>query len=219
MPEAVIFDMDGVLVDSEPIWQDVELPVFQRLGVPLTREMCTQTMGFRVNEAVAHWYERYPWSGPTVDEVAHEIVDGVIDAINERGEPMAGVDEAVAFLQREGLRLAIASSSFYRVIDAVLERLGLADAFEVVHSAEDEANGKPHPAVYLTAAAKLSVQPSACVAIEDSPNGVDSATRAGMTCVAIPEPGTESDPRFDAADVVLASLAELPDRWAAVAAL
>ncbi len=219
MPEAVIFDMDGVLIDSEPIWQDVELELLGGLGVPLTREMCSETMGFRVNEAVGHWHERYPWAGPTVDEVVDDLVDGVISAIGARGEPKAGVHEAIAFLRDADLRLAIASSSYYRVIDAVLTRCGLADVFEVVHSAEDEANGKPDPAVYRTAAAKLGVTPEVCIAIEDSPNGVLSATRAGMTCIAIPEPGTEADPRFAEADLVLPSLVVLPERWASVAAL
>jgi sugar-phosphatase len=217
--EAVIFDMDGVLIDSEPIWQDVEIDVLGRLGVPLTREMCTQTMGFRVGEAMAHWYERHPWDGPSVDEVADQVIAGVVAAIGERGEPMPGVSEAIAFLQHAGLRLAIASSSYYRVIDAVLKRCGLTDAFEVVHSAEHEARGKPDPAVYLTAATKLGVPPAACVAIEDSPNGVVSATRAGMTCVAIPVTSVAADPRFADADVLLTSLAELPGCWAAVAAL
>jgi sugar-phosphatase len=219
VPEAVIFDMDGVLVDSEPIWQDVELDVLGRLGVPLTREMCAQTMGFRVEESVAYWYERHPWTGPTVDAVAGELVDGVIAAIGERAEPIAGVTDAIAFLEGAGLRLAIASSSYYRVIDAVLTRFDLAGHFEVVHSAQDEERGKPDPAVYRTAAAKLGVDPVACVAIEDSPNGVLSAKGAGMVCVAVPEPGTEHDARMAEADLVLPSLAVLSEHWATVAAL
>ena len=219
MLQAAIFDMDGVLVDSEPLWQDVEIDVLGRLGVPLTREKCAQTMGFRVTEAVAYWYERHPWSGPTVDEVADELVVGVIDAIGARSQPMAGVDEAIAFLRGEGLRLAIASSSYYRVIDAVVSRFGLERHFEIVHSAEDEARGKPHPAVYLTAAAKLGVDPEACVAIEDSPNGVASAKAAGMVCIAIPEPDVAAHPAMADADLVLRSLVELPGRWATVAAL
>ncbi|MDQ1374475.1 MAG: mannitol-/sugar-/sorbitol-6-/2-deoxyglucose-6-phosphatase [Actinomycetota bacterium] len=219
MLAAVIFDMDGVLVDSEPIWQDVEVDVLGRLGVPLTRDRCKETMGFRVNEAVAHWYERYAWTGPTVDDVAEEIVGGVIAAIAERGELKEGALEAVDFLQHRGVRLAIASSSYYRVIEAVLDRGGLAGRFEVVHSAEDEANGKPDPAVYLTAASKLGVDPALCVAIEDSPNGVLSAKRAGMDCVAVPDPGTETDPVFAEADLVLPSLTELPQHWAALTAL
>src|SRR4051812_20125143 len=147
--------MDGVLIDSEPIWQDVELDVLGGLGVPITRERCKETMGYRVNEAVAHWAERHPWAGPSVDEVAEEIVAGGIGAIGTRGQPKAGAVEALDSLGDQRVRLAIASSSYYRVIAAVLDRLDLAGRFEVVHSAEDERNGKPHPAVYLTAAAKL----------------------------------------------------------------
>ena len=217
MLDAVIFDMDGVLIDSEPIWQDVEIELLGDLGVPLTREMCTQTMGLRVNEAVAHWYERYPWTGPGVEDVAEQLIDGVIRAIAERGQAKEGVTEALAFLDRHGLRLAIASSSYYRVIEAVLARCDLEDRFEVVHSAEDEVNGKPHPAVYLGAAAKLGVVPTRCLAVEDSPNGVQSAKRAGMACIARPEPGTESDARFASADLVLTSLAHIEESWAAVA--
>jgi mannitol-1-/sugar-/sorbitol-6-/2-deoxyglucose-6-phosphatase len=217
VPEAVIFDMDGVLVDSEPIWQDVETRVLGALGVPLTPQLCTQTMGFRVNEAVQHWFDRYPWLGPSVDEVAEDVVAGVIAAIGERGQPLPGVLEAIALVEEAGMRLAIASSSYYRVIDAVLDRFALRDHFEVVHSAEDEAQGKPHPAVYLTAAAKLGVDPRACVAVEDSPNGVVSAVEAGMACIAVPEPGTESDPRVARADVVLASLTDFAEGWAKVA--
>ena len=220
VPDAVIFDMDGVLIDSEPIWQDVELDVLGRLGVPITRDRCKETMGFRVHETVAHWHAQYPWDGPDVDAVVEQIMAGVIDAIGQRGGPKAGAVEAVDFVASQGMRLAIASSSYYRVIDAVLTRLGLAGRFEVVHSAQDEEHGKPHPAVFLTAAAKLGVEPRRCVAIEDSPNGVLSAKRAGMACIAVPEPGTEDDPRYADADVVLASLARVPtEGWAAVAAL
>jgi sugar-phosphatase len=219
VPDAVIFDMDGVLIDSEPLWQDVEVAVLTRLGVPITRERCKETMGFRVNEAVGYWAERYPWSGPDVHEVAEEIVAGVVAAITERGAPMAGAAEALDFLADQPVRLAIASSSYYRVIEAVLERLDMADRFEVVHSAEDEANGKPDPAVYLTAAAKLTVEPARCIAIEDSPNGVESAKRAGMGCIAIPDAGIAADARFAQADAVLASLRELPGNWAAVVGL
>jgi sugar-phosphatase len=215
---AVIFDMDGVLIDSEPIWQDVETAVLGRLGVPLTREMCTQTMGLRVNEAMAHWFARHPWTGPTVDEVAEQVIAGVIATVAARGRLKDGVIEALDFLEGAGMRLAVASSSYYRVIDAVLARCGLADRFGVVHSAEEEANGKPHPAVFLTAAAKLGVEPAACAAVEDSPNGVLSAKRAGMVCIAVPDPAIEGHRAFAEADVVLSSLAELPGRWATVAA-
>lgn len=217
MLEAAIFDMDGLLIDSEPFWREVEMRVLGDLGVPLTSEMCKETMGFRVNEAVAHWRRAHPWDGPGDDEVADELVAGVIECIEREGRLMDGAVEAIDLVAGQGARLAIASSSLYRVIDAVVERFGLRDRFEVIHSAEDEELGKPDPAVYLTTAGKLGVRSAACVALEDSVNGVISAKAAGMACVAVPDPAAAADRRFDMADVVLGSLLELDvDIWGAL---
>src|SRR5688500_6212873 len=105
--------MDGVLIDSEPLWRDVEMSLLGGLGVPLTEEMCMQTMGFRVSETVAYWYARFPWSGPDVEEVTTALMRGVIDAIRRRGEPKDGTYAALDVASSAGLRLAIASSSYY----------------------------------------------------------------------------------------------------------
>jgi len=206
--DAVIFDLDGLLIDSEPIWRDVEQQVFNDLGVALTDELCRSTMGLPVNEVVAHWHERSPWAGHDLHAAEEAIVDGVIAAIRSCGSAMPGVDHALALAAGLGLRRGIASSSHEIVIDAALERLGLRDRFEVVVSAEHEPCGKPHPGVYLTAARLLGVDPEACVAIEDSPNGVLAAKAAGMRCVAVPEPGT-SRSALSSADAVLTSLSDL----------
>ena len=209
MLEAAIFDMDGLLIDSEPFWREVEIPVFRSLGVPLTEDMCAETMGLRVNEAVAHWRRSYPWNGPGDDAVADEIVAGVIGRIERDGVLMDGVIDTIDALATRGLRLAIASSSLYRVIDAVVDRFGLRRHFEVVHSAEDEERGKPDPAVYLTTAAKLGVAPTGCLALEDSVNGVLSAKAAGMRCIAVPDSTVQGDPRFEVADLTVTYLRDL----------
>ena len=209
MVEAAIFDMDGLLIDSEPFWREVEIPVFRGLGVPLTEEMCAETMGLRVNEVVAHWRRQYPWDGPDDGAVVEEIVSGVIHRIQNDGTLMDGVVETIDVLRARGLRLAIASSSLYRVIAAVLDRFDIKSAFEVVHSAEDEERGKPDPAVYQTAAAKIGVAPEACVALEDSVNGVLSAKAAGMTVIAVPDASVRGDTRFEAADITVTSLRDL----------
>lgn len=210
MIKAVIFDMDGVLIDSEPFWQESEIEAFSRVGLRLTREMCLQTMGLRIDEAVSYWHRRHPWEAArTPRELEDEIVNGVIERIVERGEVKEGVGHALAMFKSRGLRIALASSSAYRIIRAVVERFGLAGEFERIYSAEEEEYGKPHPGVYLTTARKLGVSPTECLAIEDSPNGVLAAKAARMKCLAVPEPLMRGDARIAIADLTLDSLADI----------
>ncbi|MBV8858033.1 MAG: hexitol phosphatase HxpB [Acidobacteria bacterium] len=211
MIEAVIFDMDGVLIDSEPFWQESEIEAFGRTGLRLTREMCMQTMGLRVDEVVEYWHRRHGWEGFAAGELEEAIVGGVERRILEKGEAMGGVEYALDFFRGRGVKVALASSSAYRLIRAVTERFRLADRFDCVYSAEEEEYGKPHPGVYLTTARRLGVKPSACLAIEDSFNGVLAAKAARMKCIAVPEEGARRDPRFAIADVVLGSLTEIDE--------
>jgi beta-phosphoglucomutase-like phosphatase (HAD superfamily) len=143
-------------------------------------------------------------------EVAGWITDQVIAYVMTEGRPMPGVTAAVALFGRYGLRLAIASSSPPRLIDAVCDRLGLAD-IEVRCSAMDEVRGKPAPDVYLTAARRLGIAAVSCLALEDSPNGIASAKAAGMRCVALPDPLLAADPRYRGVDLVLESLTRLDE--------
>jgi HAD superfamily hydrolase (TIGR01509 family) len=213
--EAVVFDMDGVLLDSEPIWRAVEREVFARVGIEVTEEDLMRTMGVRIADVVALWHRRHPWDEPSTAEIADAIVQGVADRIEQRGRLGDGAVEAIDLLGGRGLRLALASSSPMRLIRAVLSIGGLSDRFEVVLSAEAEEQGKPDPAIYLSAARELGVLPERCLAIEDSVAGVRAAKAAGMVCVAVPE-SVDVDAAGAGADLVLGSLTELDDRvWAA----
>ena len=212
MISAVIFDMDGVLIDSEPFWQESEIDAFGRAGLALTREMCMQTMGLRVDEVVEYWRRRRTFDDAPNGALEDAIVGGVVERILAKGEAKEGSAHALNFFRARGLRIALASSSAYRLIHAVTERLGLAGEFEVVYSAEEEAYGKPHPGVYLSTARRLGVAPAECAAIEDSFNGVLAAKAARMKCVAVPEPVQRRDPRFCIADAVLDSLADLNEK-------
>lgn len=204
MIAAVIFDMDGVLVDSEPLWRKAEVEVFGAEGLALTAEACKVTTGLRLDEVVRL---RLPRHSPAQRaQIEEAILARVIGLVSREGAPMKGAAQAVAFTRALGIPVALASSSPLRLIRATLERLGMSDAFVFVHSAESEPYGKPHPAVYLSTAARLGVPPEHCVAIEDSLRGLVSAKAASMTCIAVPE---ESDPRFALADLVLPSLAAL----------
>jgi len=208
MVAAVIFDMDGVLIDSEPLWREAERAVFAELGLVLSDADCQQTMGLRTDELVAYWYLRHPWQGRSQATVAGAINSRVARLIAERGTPLPGAAAAVRSARDAGLPAGLASSSSLELISIVICTLGLDGCFSVLCSAEDEERGKPDPAVYLTTARRLGVPPSGCVAVEDSVRGVQAAVAAGMRVVAVPAPGHFNDPAFDVAHLTLRSLEE-----------
>lgn len=203
---AILFDMDGLLIDSEPLWHEAEIYGFGLAGFYLTPEQCLETTGLRVDEVVEFRYAQQPWAAPDQEAIAAAIIERLVELVHAKGVLKPGVAEALDCARRSGARIALASSSHYVIIDAVVDTFGLRSAFEVIHSAEEETRGKPEPDVYLTAARKLSVDPAACVALEDSPNGVLAAKAAGMKCIAIPEPALRGDPRLARADAILGSL-------------
>jgi mannitol-1-/sugar-/sorbitol-6-/2-deoxyglucose-6-phosphatase len=216
--EAAIFDMDGLLIDSEPLWREVEIEIFGRLGVPLTVDLCLETKGMVVDEVTRHWHGRYRWEGPDPDDVAAEIVDAMAGVLAGGVVLKPGAVHALSSCRERGLDLAVASSSPKRLIEVVVDRLGLGSWFRVLHSAQEEAVGKPHPAVFLTTAALLGADPGRCVVFEDSPAGVRAAADAGMVCVAVPEDdGMRPDGGangFEPADLVMATLEDVDaDLW------
>jgi sugar-phosphatase len=212
---AVILDMDGLLIDTEPTWRAATFSVLAAHGVRLSDDDLLSTTGQPIEDLIPRWRRRAGPDGhraqPSDAEVADLITDQVVAHVLAEGQPMPGVTEAVALCTGLGLSLAIASSSPQRLIDAVCDRLGLG-GISVRCSATEEANGKPAPDVYLAAARRLGVSPASCVAIEDSPNGIASAKAAGMRCVAVPDPLLKADPGYHQADLVLPSLAMLDER-------
>jgi mannitol-1-/sugar-/sorbitol-6-/2-deoxyglucose-6-phosphatase len=208
---AVVLDMDGLLIDTEPVWRTAQKEVFAELGVELSEADLLEGTGVRVDEmAVALLSRRPPGAaGLNPAEIAGRITDAVVAYVRRDGVPMPGVPEAIALFRRSGLRLAIASSSPLRLIDAVCDRLGL--DIDIRCSALDEPHGKPAPDVYLAAARRLALRPDRCLAVEDAPAGVVSAKAAGMSCLAVPDPLLAGDPRYRRADLVLPSLTDLDE--------
>lgn len=206
--QAIIFDMDGVLIDSEPLWKIAEVEAFGKVGLDLTYTDCEETVGLRIDQVVQMWYEKVGWTNKTVKEVETDIVDILIGEIEKQGTALPGVMKALSLCQSEGLKIGLATSSYVRIIDAVVAKLGIGDYFDVLHSAEHEIYGKPHPAVFLTCANKLGVDPTQCLVIEDSFNGIIAAKAARMKVVAVPEKSHQEDPRLNIADAVLNSLTE-----------
>ncbi len=184
MIEAVIFDMDGLLIDSEPLWREAEIKVFRSLGIDFTEAMCLKTVGYRIDEVVAYWRKHFELGQQSDTLIANHVIDELIILINQQGKEMPGVHYILNFFSERKIKTGIATSSSYRIIDAVMAKLEIQNYFEAMHSAEHEVYGKPHPAVYLHAAGKLNVDPTHCLAFEDSFNGILSAKSARMKCVA-----------------------------------
>ncbi len=201
--------MDGLLVDSEPLWQDAEMTVFGEVGLHLSREQCKETMGWRLDEVVAFRYRQFPWEHISQEEVEERIVEEVIRLVKQKAMPLPGVAYALDFFAQKNIPLGLASSSASRIIATVLEKFGINDRFEVVRSAEKEAFGKPHPGIFLETAKALKANPVYSIVLEDSLNGVIAAKAARMTCIAVPEAANYDNPKFNIADLLLSSLEEL----------
>lgn len=207
--DAVIFDMDGVLIDSEPLWKIAMQDVFDQVGLAITKQEFQKTVGLRIDEVVAYWFDHKGWSGRSVPEVEGMIVDKMVELIRANGEPLPGVMETIAKLKQQGYKIGLGTSSYRKLITTVLDVLNLTDAFDITHTAEDEEFGKPHPAVYLTVAKKLEVNPIKCIVIEDSLTGIISAKAARMKVVCIPEKTHHPEPKLMVADYHFEEMTEL----------
>jgi sugar-phosphatase len=208
IPQAIIFDMDGTLVDSEPLWFEAERKVFAKVGIDLDKTMVLQTRGLREDEVVDYWYEKYKWNNLSKEEVMDDVLNNVIDLMKERSDLLPGARDTVALAYSLGCKVALASSSHINVINTFLKKFNF-DKFDCVYSAENELKGKPDPAVYLTTCRKLNVEAKNCLAFEDSVNGLRSAKAAGMFCIAIPAQEEKNDERFKIADRIINSLEEV----------
>nr|WP_320059257.1 hexitol phosphatase HxpB [uncultured Bacteroides sp.] len=183
--EAIIFDMDGVIIDSEQIWKRAEKEVFSSVGVKLSEELCKITETLTTTEVTEFWFNRYPWKGKTLKEVENGVVERVTFLIEKEGTAVSGIGEFIKNLKRKGYKIGLATNSPSALIPVVLNRLNLHQYFDATSSAEHEIEGKPSPYVYLTVAEKLNVKPEKCVAIEDSSSGLLAAKKAGMKTVLI----------------------------------
>lgn len=212
---AVLFDLDGTLVDSEPSYWKAWRSVFQPLGIHLTDIELRSVMGMRPPEVAATFLARRQGSvegaEPLVDgRVANSpdyLVAKMLDAMasDRNRTEMPGASRAVELARSADLLIAIATSAPQVLAEAAVRAIGMADQFHAVVSSEHERRGKPHPDVFLTAARRLSTPPEQCVVVEDAPNGVIAAKAAGMRCVVIPEKGHDNDV-FAEANVRLSSL-------------
>ncbi|MEV1108925.1 HAD family phosphatase [Micromonospora sp. NPDC049751] len=208
MVDAVVFDLDGVIVDSEPVWEEVRRAYVAAHGGAWQPDTQRRLMGMSTGEW-AHYLSGELGVRRTAAQVADEVVREMAQRYREH-VPL--IDGAVDVVRRLAARwpLGLASSSPTRLIAAALEATGLTDAFGATLSTEETERGKPAPDVYLSVAQRLGVDPARCAAVEDSSNGVRSAAAAGMRVVAVPHASYPLDPDAAAlAAVTLGSVGEL----------
>jgi HAD superfamily hydrolase (TIGR01509 family) len=206
--EAVVFDLDGVLLDSEQVWDEVREQLVQERGGRWHERAQTEMMGMSSVEWSRYMHDELGLSEPP-EEISAEVVRRLEERYRRELPLIEGAKQAVERLAARW-PLGLASSSNRELIDLVLGLSGLAPFFRVTVSSEEVPRGKPAPDVYLEAARGLGVPPDRCAAVEDSRNGIRSAKAAGMKVIAIPNPHfPPGEDSLALADVTLGSLAEL----------
>ncbi|MFT6001714.1 MAG: HAD superfamily hydrolase (TIGR01509 family) [Flavobacteriales bacterium] len=208
MIEAIIFDMDGIIIDSEPLWKKAIINVMKQVGFNFTIDMCNRTKGMRVDEVIKYWKTELNADFDS-NKLSKDIVEEVIYLIKKEGEAIEGLEKVLKKAKSNNLKIALASSSPSLIINVVLKKLNIIDYFDVIQSAEKEDFGKPHPGVFITTAKKLNVSPVKCLVIEDSLNGVIAGKSAKMKVVAMPEKEEKQLNKFVIADSIVNKLTEI----------
>lgn len=207
--DAVIFDMDGVLVNSEPIHVEVEQTNFRKLGLMILEDEHKTYQGTSNYRMWKLLREKYTIE-QTVEELVRMTNSMIISYLNslETIEPMPGVIQFIRKLKTINIPLALASSSTTAVIEIILQKTGMRSYFDVVVDSQMAGSSKPEPDIFLMTAQKLGVEPEKCIVIEDSSNGIKAAKLAGMFCIAFTGPGNELQDHSQA-DLVISAFDEL----------
>ena len=202
---AVIFDMDGVIVDSEPYSMQALIDILRQYGVEPTEEELQRSYGRRVRDDFVDYFSRHGVAADVNMAIAHKHARYYHLAAGHL-QPLPGVIALLRRLQDHGYHLALASSGDRVKVAFGMQALALNGIFEAVVTGDDVAHSKPDPEIYLIAAQQLAVPPEQCLAIEDAPAGVEAAKRAGMRCVAVTN--SVAPEQLHKADLIVASLAD-----------
>ncbi len=194
--EAVIFDMDGVLIDSEPLWRKAMIleinKFFKQIGIDYNYQEkdCLNTKGMRIDKVIEGLFIEYKIVGQdsAQPKLVQAIITGLKSLIKKEGKPMTGSLALLNLCKMKKYKLALASSSSRDIIETVLEVLKIKNYFKVILSGDDVVQAKPDPEIFNMAQEQLLVEKNACLIIEDSINGLKAAVRSGMRCIAVPEP-------------------------------
>jgi len=209
---AIIFDMDGLLVDSEPVWYDVEVEMIESKGYTFTDDVRDLLVGLRVDEFSEIIYKHYPKVAESPKAVAETVINNMLGVPPEKLQARLGADEIISYVAEQGIPCAIASSSTHVIIEHFTKIRGWQDLIPQRYSAQFVKYGKPAPDIYLHAAQKLGIDPEKCLALEDSRAGTQAALAAGMTCYTVPDLSHSNVSDFDGInDNIYASLVDVLD--------
>jgi mannitol-1-/sugar-/sorbitol-6-/2-deoxyglucose-6-phosphatase len=202
----VIFDIDGLLIDSEPLWNAAAEEVFLQYGVKLSEEQYKTTTGLRTKEFVHWWFSYYKIGEEEQANAERKIVQSVLEKIEHQATIMPGLAYIFDFFHNKQFKIGLATSSPQALIDLVINMTGIGNYLNTTASADTLPYGKPHPQVYLNCAAQMDALPTNCICFEDSFNGMIAAKSARMKCVVVPEYAQLKDEKWGAADLKLSSL-------------
>ncbi len=211
MLNTVIFDMDGLLIDSEPLWEEAGKETLKKFNITLTADQYHSSTGLRSSEWIEHWFGHFNVSLTHAAAAEKDIVRTAIERIVVQAPALPGVPYIFRFFKERNFKIGVASSSPQELIDAVVKKLGVHEMVAAKASAEYLAYGKPHPQVFLDCAAQLGVSPANCICFEDSFNGMIAARAARMKCVVVPARNHQHEAKWAAADLKLSSLLNFND--------
>ena len=206
MLNTVIFDMDGLLIDSEPLWEEAGKETLSRFNVTLTPAQYHSSTGLGTSTWIDHWFSHFNIDRAYAAEAATSIVQKAIEKIEAKAQPMPGVDHIIRFFKERKFKIGMASSSPMKLINIVAEKLQIDNFIMAKTSAEHLPFSKPHPQVFLNCAELLRAAPTECICFEDSFNGMIAAKAARMKCVVVPAYAHQQEARWSAADLKLSSL-------------
>ncbi len=212
MFEAVFFDMDGLLINSEPFWKAAEKEVFGSLGIEVTDAHTCKTSLMTTKRVTEYWYNHQPWKNRSLKDVEQDVIRIVGEHIDNKGVMMPGVIELLHYFKQSGYKIGLATNSPHCLIPRVLHKLNIAHYFDSILSSDFVEKGKPSPDIYIKGALEFNVVPSKCIVFEDSKSGIRAALSAGMSVVAVPESGNFDDKGFDIADIKIRTLSDFCDK-------
>lgn len=198
--------MDGLLIDSEPYWQEAGIETLFQFGIRLTTEQYHTSTGLRTIEWIEHWFNHFGVDHANAPAAISTIEEAALEKIRQRGQPMPGVEHIINFFLQQDYKIGLASSSPMKLINVVVEKLGIGPYLHGISSAGQLPYGKPHPQVFIDCAEQLNAAPFHCLCFEDSFNGLIAAKAAKMKCVVVPAPEQYAESKWGAADLKLSSL-------------